>query len=947
MEIEIEKENVFDRNTSVACPGNLPCLSVSPLPCPINHQSSSAAASKKVQAEEHKTIVETTVHHSPMKKEPPSTELQHSLPPTSSVTETDSTQIVPPSKEGVSISSSPTKNIKTKESSGVSVTENTTPADVSSLAGGNQTRPSPSSYTEATTVVTTTPPTTTTIVTPPKSTALLPSPIIITTPQKSLAPSSGVKIGPSLASSNIPQAPYFVALSSIANPKLSIPVVMTNAAARPKNPVIATTSTATAASSKQGNLQFSTTIPTTKVQTLQGVPLNNLLKTLNSNSKVLWMSPPILPQVRASKPTGVIPTSSSASSSHLTSSAQSVSSILLPPPSSYSSSSLIPTQDKTTSMLFSNTIALTTTVSTASSSKCSPAESSTGTKLILAGDTAVKNLPGSSFETRPVISSLDNNYITIQFNTNPTDVNQSAHSQKKVTVAGDKIAPAKEGGPVISPFRVTPQGLVSIPSRISPSSTSVQATAAQLCKTNSTSSVPVVHMSTGQQPTSGALSSTFKTLGKLPTGTGTAPIILLSGTSVARTSAVITTTTTPIKKVASQQPQGLLVPSSSFSQSVVRPISTEVKNIPNKTSLLFLSPTTNSSNLVKGAATSGGKVVYASQPTTHNTVNASASTVHTHVLASATSSSLAGNPPTTKVCFIQNPPQVTDVQKTTVGTSQPLKCSVIGSNPSALTSSKQTYVLTTTKNKGLSLLPSHLVLKPGSETRPDAMQSVLYKAAPNDNTPTTQIVSSTTPSAPAGLTLAPTRPMLLLKNQKAPMIVTNPIGINNPATSATPTQMQVLSSNKPTQQTSAVSTGKDTDNSTMSLQLQYANGHLVLAPPAVRSALGNNVTGGQKIFLKVLPSTTASSTIPTTNGPKIVNGNSPLNIVSLTTPTTPASSISNTCSSFSTSAKATQEQNTAQSSRPVKTVENEKRIHGYNKVKKSESAQPATVPLIK
>lgn len=939
MEIEIEKENVFDRSASVAYPGNsLPCLSVSPLPCPINNQL--LATSQKAQAEEHKTIVETTVHHSPMKKEPPSTEAQPSLVPPCSTGETDSTDSAQLSKEASGIGSSPAKHTKSRESSGVSVVENTTPAVASSLAGGNQTGPSTSTYTEAITA-------TTTITVPSKSTAPLLSPIIITTPQKSLAPSSGVKIGPSLASSSVPQAPYFVALSSIANPKLSIPVVMTNAAARPKNPVIATPSTAIATSSKQGNLQFSTTVPTTKVQTLQGVPLNNLLKTLNSNSKVLWMSPPLLPQVRVSKPTGVVPASSSASSSHLTSPAQSVSSILLPPSSS-SSSSLIATQDKTTSVLFSNAIALTTTVSTASSSKCSTTEISTGTKLILAGDTTVKNLPGSSLETRPVISSLDNNYITIQFNTNPTDISQSAHTQKKVTGAADKSAPIKEGSPVISPFRVTPQGLVSISSRISPSSTSVQATAAQLCKTNPTSSVPVVHMSTGQQPTSGALSSTFKSLSKLPTGTGTAPIILLSGTSVARTSAVITNTTAPIKKVATQQPQGLLIPSSSFPQSVVRPLTTEVKSIPNKTSLLFLSPTANSSNLVKAAGTSGSKVVYASQPTTHNTANASVSAVHTHVLASATSSSLAGNPPTTKVCFIQNPPQVTDVQKTTVGSSQPLKCSVISSNPSALTSSKQTYVLTTTKNKGLSLLPSHLVLKPGSESRPDAMPSVLYKAAPADNTPTTQIVSSTPPSAPAGLTLAPTQPMLLLKNQKAPMIVTNQIGINNPAASVTPTQMQVLSSNKPPQQTSLVSTGKDNDNSTMSLQLQYSNGHLVLAPPTVRSTLGNNVTGGQKIFLKVLPSTTASSPISATNGPKVVNGNSPLNIVSMTTSATPASTISNnTCSPLSSSAKAVQEQNATQSTKPVKTVENEKRIHGYNKVKKSESVQPAIVPLIK
>lgn len=939
VEIEIEKENVFDRSASVAFSGNLPCLSVSPLPCPSNNLSSTK--DKTVEAE-HKTIVETTVRHSPMKKESPLTEAEHSLPAPCSTGQSPRILIQPNKKETASIMSSQIKILQPKESTGVSLLENTNPAIVSrSLVGGNEMKSASAStnnHTEPTTAIITT-----MAVPPLKSTAPLPSPIIITTPPKSLASSSTVKIGTSLTGSSVPQAPYFVALSSIANPKLSIPVIMTNATTRSKNPVIVTPATA---SSKPGNLQFSTAIPTTKVQPIQGVPLNNLLKTLNSNSKVLWMSPPLLPQVRTSKPTGVIPTSLSTSSSHLTSSAQSISSILVPP-SLTTSSSLTATQDKTNSVLFTNPIALTTTVSTASSSKCSTTECSTGAKLLLTGDTSVKGLPASPFETRPIISSLDNNYITIQFNTNPTEVTQAAPpTQKKVT--GDKSSTSiKEGNPVISPFRVTPQGLVSIPSRLSPSSTTVQATAAQLSKTNPTSSVPIVQMSTGQQPTGGTLSSPFKTLGKLPTGTGTAPIILLSGASATRTSTVVTTTTTPNKKVTTQQPQGLLIPSN-FSQSVVRPVSTEVKNIPNKTSLLFLSPTTNSGNLVKGPATSGNKGVFASQPSIHNTINTPVSAVHPQVLASATNSSLVGNPPTTKVCIIQNSPQITDMQKATAGTSQQLKCNVLGSHPSALTSSKQTYVLTTTKNKGLSLLPSHLVLKAGLEGRPDATQSVLYKTAPADNMATTQILSSV---APAGLmTLAPSRPMLLLKNQKAPMILTNQIGSSSSssATSVTPSQMQVLSSNKPTQPTSVMSTGKDNENPTMSLQLQYANGHLVLAPPTIRSTIGNNVpASGQKIFLKVLPSTTASSTMPTTNGPKVVNGNSPLNIVSLTTPAVPASSISNSCSPMSTNIKASQDPNPlAQNSKPVKNAENEKRIHGYNKIKKCETAQPTTVPLI-
>ncbi|XP_014789540.1 YEATS domain-containing protein 2 [Octopus bimaculoides] len=715
--------------------------------------------------------------------------------------------------------------------------------------------------------------------------------------------------------------PYFVTLTSLPSSKLPIPVAAVPVAvSKQKFAAVASTTTTTTASStsivgstattatittaasvlpatailapKPANLQGAAPVPM-KVQNLQNLPLNTLLKCLNNQGKVLLMSQPLV-----GKSTTCLPASALVSSQTNTAS---------------------PVSATVTSLLHSNSSSVTTTTS-------STKPPITISKPFLTND-AIKKVP-NNIDVRSLDSSSGaTKTYTIQLG---SASNLPEVSGQNDSVLKDKANPKKENTPVISPFRVTSKGLISIPSSTVgvcwSSPVTVQSSLSQINKPNPVASHTLLSM--GSLSQSNVLPTSLMSLSsKVPTTTNTS-VILLSSSPVNKNTSLLAASS-PVKKTITQP--GIFIPT--VTPGVVRPLVSEIKSTPGKSSLLLLSSTT--SGLNKGPIVTGNKILQSS-PSVMNSVsvsNTSGTTtpIQPFILSSSNSSI---SPAATRLPLMSQSTPVINVGMQNVKTlarsgewRQPVRCNLVTSSstlqtlPSTFSTGKQTYVLTTTRNKGLSLLPSHLFLKPNTETKPDACQSLLTKSS-TSNMNTTQPVLSGIGSTPntvattSGSLLNTPRPMLLLKNpNKTAMIVTP---VNNSTMPTGRIWPSASVAEKPAN--SNITSSQEGAGTNVSLQVQYSNGNLVLAPP---SGFGNNSLS-QKVLLKVIPSTSTCNPSSVSSLPKSSNGT-----VSLSTVTTTVSS-------------TTFPKTTSVITKQVRPTVCEKKIHGYNKAKK---IQPVNISV--
>ncbi|CAI9724920.1 domain-containing 2-like [Octopus vulgaris] len=721
--------------------------------------------------------------------------------------------------------------------------------------------------------------------------------------------------------------PYFVTLTSLPSSKLSIPVAAVPVAVSKQKfaAVASTTTTAASSTSIVGSTATTATITTAasvlpatailapkpanlqaapvpmKVQNLQNLPFNTLLKCLNNQGKVLLMSQPLV-----GKSATCLPASALVSSQTNTPS---------------------PVSATVTSLLHSNSTSVTTT--TTSSIK----PPITISKPFLTNE-AIKKVP-NSIDVR----SLDGSSSSSSSGSNATKTytihlgsasNLPEVSGQNDSVLKDKANPKKENTPVISPFRVTPKGLISIPSSTVgvcwSSPVTVQSSLSQINKPNPVASHTLLSMGSLSQ-TNVLPTSLMSLSSKVPTTTNTS-VILLSSSPVNKNTSLLAASS-PVKKTIT--PPGIFIPT--VTPGVVRPLVSEIKSTPGKSSLLLLSSTAG--GLSKGPIVTGNKILQSS-PSVMNSVsvsNTSGTTtpIQPFILSSSNSSI---SPVATRLPLMSQSAPVINVGMQNVKTlarsgewRQPVRCNLVTSSstlqtlPSTFSTGKQTYVLTTTRNKGLSLLPSHLFLKPSTETKPDACQSLLTKAS-TSNMNTTQPVLSGLGSTPntvattSSSLLNTPRPMLFLKNpNKTAMIVTP---VNNSTMPTGRIWPSASVAEKPAN--SNVTNSQEGAGANVSLQVQYSNGNLVLAPP---SGFTNNSLS-QKVLLKVIPSTSTCNPSSVSSLPKSSNGT-----VSLSTVTT---TVSSTAFPKTTSVITKQ----------VRPTVCEKKIHGYNKTKK---IQPVNISV--
>ncbi|GAB1598335.1 YEATS domain-containing protein 2-like [Argonauta hians] len=687
--------------------------------------------------------------------------------------------------------------------------------------------------------------------------------------------------------------PYFVTLTSLPSSKLSVPVTVskpkygsTTTAITSTTSVVgltATTVTISTASSalptdamlapKPANLQ-AVPVPM-KVQNLQNLPLNTLLKCLTSQGKVLLMSQPL-----TGNPATCLPANA-----------------LVSTPASTTIPSLI--QNNSTSA----------TTSTTSSFKPPIAIS----KMILANN-AVKKVP-NSVDVRTGDGCSTKTY-TIQLGSSS---NLSAATNQNDNVIKDKI-PKNENTPIISPFRVTPKGLISIPNSTLgmcwPSSGTIQSTLSQVNKPNPVTSHTLFNM--GSLPQANILPSSHMSLSKVPNTTNTS-VILLSSSPVNKNTSLLSAKS-PIKKTVTQP--GIFIPT--VTPGVVRPLVSETKSTPGKSSLLLLSSGVGGFN--KGPLLASNKIIQSS-PSVINSVSVSnTSGTPSPVQPFIINSNNCSISPATRLPLLPQSSSTVNAGMPNIKTlarsgewKQPVRCNLVSNSsslqtlPSTFSSGKQTYVLTTTRNKGLSLLPSHLFLKSNSDIKSDASQSLLTKPS-TSNINTTQpnmsaVVSAANTVAASSSLLNTNKPMLILKNPNKSAMIVAPVN-NSPV----PTGKVWPSASSVEKPAICVTNSQDMTNSSVplqSLQVQYSNGSLVLAPPSGFSS--NN--SSQKVLLKVIPSTSVCNS-PVSSLPKCSNGT-----ISLSTVTTTV------CSSAFP-------KTTSVIAKQVRPSMCEKKIHGYNKLKK-------------